>query len=406
MLSNSRRRNRGILLAGVVALALSATSCSGGAFSATSGGAQDTDPIKIGMLLSTSGVYAPIAEDMLAGFELYLEENNNKMGGREVELIVEDDEATPAVGLQRANKLIEEDGIDFGTGIISSAVALQVAGAFEEAETPLVISNAIADALTGEAKSEYVFRTSFSSYQASYPVGRWLAENVDGSLYLAAPDYAAGHQLADGVRAGYTEAGGEIAGEVFPAFKETQDYQPYLSQIAGSGAASTYAFFAGSEAANFVKQYDQFGVKDKIDLYGLSLTTPEVLEAQGDSAEGVYNVLPYSWTLDTPRNLKFVEGYRAKTNRNPSFYAAHSYDAAQLIAQAVEAADGNVTDGTALAASMGGVTIDSPRGSLSIDAENHGTVQQMYIARMEHIDGELSPVVVAELGTFEEQPKK
>jgi branched-chain amino acid transport system substrate-binding protein len=323
-----------------------------------------------------------------------------------VELIVEDTEATPEVGLRKANKLLEEDDVDFGTGIVSSAVALQIAGAFEEAETPLVISNAISNALTGAAKSEFVFRTSFSSYQASYPVGRWLAEKVEGSLHLAAPDYAAGHELADGVRAGYVEAGGEIAGEVFPAFKDTQDYQPYLSQIAASGAASTYAFFAGSEAANFVKQYDQFGLKKNIGLYGVSLTTPEVLEAQGASAEGVYNVQPYSWTLDTPRNKKFVEAYRAKTDRNPSFYAAHSFDAAQLIAQAVEAADGDVTDGAALAASMEGATIDSPRGSLSIDADNHGTIQQMYIARMEYVDGELAPVVVAELGTTGEQPKK
>jgi len=408
MTQKIRRSSRGAALVGVLAAtALGLSACAGGAMSAV-GGDQASGPIKIGLLLPTSGVYAPISADMKAGFELYLEENGGKMGGRDVELIIEDTEATPEVGLRKAKKLLEEDNVDFGTGIVSSSVALQVASVFEESETPLVVSNAFAGAVTGEAKSDFVFRTSQSSHQLSYPVGKWIKDQIgDESLFLTASDYTAGHELVDGVRAGFLEAGGKIAGEAFPPFQKTQDYQPYLSQITASNAAASYAFYAGAEAVNFVKQYDQFGLKDKVKLIGQgSVTTPDVLPAQGDSAEGVLAVLPYAWTLDSPRNKEFVTAYRAKTDRPPSFYALFSYDAAQLIGQAVEKANGNVSDGASVAASMEGAKIDSPRGPLTIDPENHGTVQQIYIARIEKVEGELAPVVIAELGEFGEQPKK
>lgn len=391
------------ILAGALTLVLTTAACEGGALQG--GGGEQTGPIKIGMLLPTSGVYAPLSADMKAGFELYLEENGGKMGGRDVEVIIEDTEATPEVGLRKANKLLQEDEVDFGTGIVSSSVALQVAGTFEQAQVPLVVSNAVANAITGASKSEYVFRTAQSSHQLSYPVGRWVSDKFDKApLFLTASDYAAGHELVDGVRAGYTEAGGTIAGEAFPPFQKTQDYQPYISQVASSGAKATYAFFAGAEAVNYVKQYDQFGLKGKVPLIGPgSMTTSDVLPAQGASAEGVHTVLPYTWTMDNARNKEFVEGYKAKTGRTPSYFSLFSYDAAQLIAKAVESKDGDVSDGAAMAAAMEGAEIDSPRGSLTIDAETHGTVQEMYVARIENVNGELAPVIVDELGSFGEQ---
>jgi branched-chain amino acid transport system substrate-binding protein len=399
--------SRNAAAAAALLLALTTTACSGSTLGSSGAASGSTESLKIGLLLPTSGVYAPISDDMKAGFELYLDQHDGKIAGKKVELIVEDTEATPDVGLRKANKLIQEDKIDFGTGIVSSGVALQVAGAFENAKVPLVVSNAIANAITGKSKSQYVFRTSQSSHQLSYPVGKWISEELDKApLFLTASDYAAGHELVDGVREGYKEAGGTIAGEAFPAFGKTQDYQPYISQVKSSGAKATYSFFAGAESVNFVKQYDQFGLHGNIPLIGPgSLTTADVLGAQGASAKGVYSVLPYAWTLDSPTNKAFVEAYKAKTNRVPSYFSVFSYDAAQLIAKAAEANADKLDDGAALAASMEGAKIDSPRGSLTIDPKTHGTVQQMYVARIDEVNGELAPVVVSKLGEFGEQPK-
>lgn len=392
--------------AGAIALSLGLGACSGGAIN-TGGGGADEGPIKIGLLLPLSGILSSSAEDMLAAFEVYLAENDNKMGGREVELIVEDTEALPDVGLRKANKLILEDEVDVATGVVSSAVALQIAPVFADAEIPLIISNAVANAITGDAGSEFVFRTAQSSYQLGYPAGGWIMDEYgDVPLFLMAPDYSAGHEILAGVREGFTEAGGTIAGEATPPFQSTQDYQPFLSQARSSGAEVIYAFFAAGEAATFITQYDAFGLKDEIPVVGPgSLTSPDVAEAQGTSAEGAYAILPYTWTMDTARNAEFVESYEGQTGRKPSYYGVFSYDAAQLIALAVEANNGDVSDGAALAASMEGAEIDSPRGKFTIDAENHGTVQNFYATQMQMYEGELAPVVVADLGTFGEQPE-
>lgn len=395
-----------VLAAGAMALALLLSACSGGALDA-GGGGEDDGPIKIGLMLPLSGILSSSAEDMQAAFELYLEENDNQIGGREVELIVEDTEALPDVGLRVANKLILEDEVDVAAGIVSSAVALQVAPAFADAEIPLVVSNAVADAITGEAGSEFVFRTAQSSYQLGLPAGQWLWDEFgDVPLFLMAPDYSAGEEILAGVEEGFTEAGGTIAGKVLPPFQTTQDYQPFLSQARSSGADVIYAFFAAGEAATFVQQYEDFGLKGQIPLVGPgSLTSPDVAEAQGTSAEGAYAILPYTWTMDTERNNAFVESYEESTGRKPSYYGVFSYDSAQLIAHAVEATDGDVSDGAALAAAMEGAEIDSPRGALTIDPDNHGTVQTFYATQMRMQEGELAPVVVADLGVFGEQPE-
>ena len=392
--------------AGILAIALGATGCSDGALKAGGEQPEQSGPVKIGMLLPTSGVYAPIAAEMKAGFELFLDENDGKLGGRDVKVIVEDTEATPEIGLRKAQKLLQEDDIDFGTGVVNSSVALQINRAFTQAQVPLVISNAFADEITGKARSQFVFRTAQSIYQFSYPVGKWINDELEGPLYLIASDYVAGHGVADGVRAGFEDAGGTVVGESFPPFQRTEDYQPYLSEIKSSGAKTTFAFFAGGEAVNFVRQYQQFGLKGMIPLIGPGSTTgSDVIAAEGASAEGAYTVLPYAWTIDTPRNKQFVTAYKAKVGVEPSYYALFAYDAAQLIGLAIQDAKGDVSNGARLATAMEGAKIDSPRGSLTIDEKTHGTIQEMYVARIEKVNGKLTPVILKDLGSFGEQPE-
>ena len=392
--------------AGILAMALGATGCSDGALKAGGEQPEQSGPVKIGMLLPTSGVYAPIAAEMKAGFELFLDENHGKLGGRDVDVIVEDTEATPEIGLRKAQKLLQEDDIDFGTGVVNSSVALQINSVFTEAQVPLVISNAFADEITGKARSQFVFRTAQSIHQFSYPVGQWIKDELGGPLYLIASDYVAGHGVADGVRAGFEDAGGTVVAESFPPFQQTEDYQPYLSKIKSSGAKTTFGFFAGGEAVNFVKQYQQFGLKDMIPLIGPGSTTgSDVIAAQGASAEGAYTVLPYAWTIDTPRNKQFVKAYKAKVGVEPSYYALFAYDAAQLIGLAIQNVKGDVSNGARLATAMEGAKIDSPRGSLTIDKKTHGTIQEMYVARIKMVNGELTPVILKDLGSFGEQPE-
>lgn len=394
------QRHKPVTLVAGLTAGLLLTACGGGGNSlgggepdsGTAGGGDEAAPVTVGLLVPTSGVYAPLGEDMRQGFELYLEQNGGELGGHPVELEVVDEGETPDTGVPGAQRLIQED-VNAVVGIVNSATALGVRDAFEEAEVPLVIANAGADAITGERASDYVWRTSFANGDVAAALGAYAAENCE-SVFLAAADYAAGKEATAGFERTFTEAGGTIAGSVFPPFGTTTNYQPFLAQIQQSGADCVYTFFAGAEAVAFTQQYAQFGLKDSIQLYSSGfLTEGGVLQAAGEAATGVETSLHYTDQLDTPRNTEFVEAYREAYDEAPTVYAVQAYDAAQALDQAFE----NGIEGPEVVEGLQGIdTIDSPRGEFGFD-EGHGPDQTYYLRRVEQGEGGLVNVVVQEL---------
>ena len=384
----------GGLAAGVLLTACGGSGSLGGEDEGTGSGGDDSSPVTVGLLVPTSGVYAPLGEDMKQGFELYLEQNDNELGGHPVELEVVDEGETPDTGVPGAQRLIQQE-VNAVVGIVNSATALGVRDSFEEAQIPLVIANAGADAITGERKSDYVWRTSFSNGDVAAALGPHAAENCT-SVFLAAADYAAGKEATAGFQKTFTEAGGKVAGSVFPPFGTTTNYQPFLAQIQQSGADCVYTFFAGAEAVAFTQQYAQFGLNKSIQLYSSGfLTEGGVLGAAGEAATGVETSLHYTDQIDSPRNAEFVEAYRAAYDEAPTVYAVQAYDAAQALDQAFE----NGTDGPEVVEGLQGIdSVDSPRGEFGF-TDGHGPDQTYYLRRVEKKDGGLVNVVVKELTT-------
>jgi len=374
------------------------TACGGGGSlggeetDAGSAGGDEAAPVTVGLLVPTSGVYAPLGEDMQQGFELYLEQNGGELGGHPAELEVVDEGETPDSGVPGAQRLIQQD-VNAVVGIVNSATALGVRDAFEEAQVPLIIANAGANAITGERASDYVWRTSFANGEVAAALGEHAAENCD-SVFLAAADYAAGKEATAGFEQTFTAAGGTVAGSVFPPFGTTTNYQPFLAQIQQSGADCVYTFFAGAEAVAFTQQYAQFGLKDSIQLYSSGfLTEGGVLQAAGEAATGVETSLHYTDQLDSERNTQFVQAYREAYDEAPTVYAVQAYDAAQALDQAFE----NGVEGPQVVEGLQGIdTIDSPRGEFGF-SEGHGPEQTYYLRRVEQGEGGLVNVVVDEL---------
>jgi branched-chain amino acid transport system substrate-binding protein len=356
------------------------------------GGGDDSSPVDVGLLVPTSGVYAPLGEDMQQGFELYLDQNEGQLGGREVNLQVVDEGETPDTGVPGAQRLIQQ-GVSAVVGIVNSATALGVRDAFEEAEIPLIIANAGANDITGARSSDYVWRTSFSNGEVAAALGPYAAENCE-SVFLAAADYAAGREATAGFEGTFTEAGGTVAGSVFPPFGTTTNYQPFLAQIQQSGADCVYTFFAGAEAVAFTQQYAQFGLNQTTQLYSSGfLTEGGVLTAAGEAAAGVETSLHYSDQLDSERNQQFVEAYRAAYDEAPTVYAVQAYDAAQALDQAFETG----VSGSEVVEGLQGIdSIDSPRGEFSF-GEGNGPEQTYYLRRVEQGEGGLVNTVVQEL---------
>lgn len=422
-MSGSKRR----LLAIGVALLMLLAACSGSAVSegggdSAEGGSEpaaggDTEaaagdgseatgePITVGLLIPTSGVYSLLGEDMGQGFELYLEQNGGTLGGRPVETVEADEGETAESGVRAAQRLVDEEQVDTVVGIVSSAVALGVRDLFDERQIPLILANAGADALTGERASDYIFRTSFSNRQPNFAMGRYLAEQGVEDLFIIAPDYAAGREQAGGAREAYEAGGGTVVGEAFPPFTTTQDYQPFLQQIRDSGAQAVHAFFSGGEAITFVQQYQQFGLKDQIPLYGPGfLTDTTVLPAQGPAAEGVQTALHYAPALDNPRNTEFAPAYEEAYGEPPTQYAVAAYDAAQLLDAALADFEGAISDDPeGFVSALEGVgEIDSPRGAFSL-SESHNPEQPFYLLEVQAGDGgEFTNAVLEELGPVED----
>lgn len=368
------------------------------------GGGGSEEPLKVGLLVPTSGVYAALGEDMRNGFELYLDNNDLSLGGRRVELIVEDEGETPEGALRKAQKLVRQDRVALVTGVVSSASALSMRDLFEEEEVPLIIANAGADDLTGAAKSPFVFRTSFTNSQVSLPLGAWVYENVaQSNVFVTAPDYAAGAEAVGGFRESFEGAGGEVVGESFPPFGTTDDYQPFLSDIERSGAEAVFAFYAGGEAITFVTQYAQFGLKDSIPLVGSGFLTDEgVLPAEKDAALGIRTSLHYAPRLDNATNQEFVAAYQEAFGEPPTVYAVQQYDAAQLIDRAVGDLDGDTSDVDAFTEAMANVgTIDSPRGEFEMDPDSHNPIQPMYLREVQEVEGDLVNEPIENLGQTE-----
>jgi len=390
----SARYPRRLTLAGAAALlTASLAACGGNSLSGDS--AESSDAVKVGLVVPASGVYEPLGTDMTNGFQLYLDQHDGQLGGKDVEVVKADEGEGPDTGVPAVNKVITQDQVSAVVGIVNSATALGVKDQATQAKVPLIIANAGANDVADG--SEYVWRTSFSNGAIGASLGEEVAAEVgDGSVYVMAADYAAGEEFAAGFTETFEAAGGTIAGESFTPFGTTSDWQPFLTKAQNSGAAAVFAFYAGAEAVNFVKQYDSFGLSGKLPLYGPGfLTEGGVLAAQGASAEGVRTSLHYSNLLDTEENAAFVEDYEAAFDAAPTVYAVQAYDAAQVLDLALEGADG--VTGEAIAAALADVgEVDSPRGAWSFD-DTHSPEQPYFLREVQAADGGLGNVVIDQL---------
>jgi branched-chain amino acid transport system substrate-binding protein len=354
-----------------------------------------SDSVKIGLLIPQSGGYAPLGTDISRGFQLYLDAHGGRLGNRKVTVVTADEGAGPDTGVPAGQKLIQQSQVAVAVGVVNSSTALGLIQPFNEAKVPLVIANAGADALTGAKASAYVWRTSFSNGDVGASMGAYVANRVaSGSVYVIAPDYAAGHEQIAGFRKTFEAAGGKIAGADYPPFGTTSNYQPYLARIKRSAASAVFCFFSGAEAVSFVRQSQQFGLADAMPLYATGfLTEGGVLRAEGSAAVGIRTGLHYSTELDTPTNRAFVAAYTSRYRASPTVFAVAAYDAARVLDQALV----NATSGRQIVAALDRLgEIDSPRGAWRF-SPTHNPVQRYYLREVRAQDGTLVNAILRTL---------
>ncbi len=372
----------------------------------TLGTAGAAEPIKIGVVLPYSSVYATIGNDITDAMRLAFDELGGKVAGREIVLIKEDSEVKPNVGLAKAKKLVHQAKVDLLVGPVASHVAGAMAQFVNQAKIPLLIPNAGNNLLTGEQCSPFVLRTSFSNDQFVRIMGPWLKKKGYNTAFLMASDYAAGHQMMDGFKKSFVEAGGKVVGEAFPPLRTTKDYAPYLAKVKAAKPDTLFVFFAGGPAIQFVKQYDAFGLKKDIQLSGAGwLTSPLFLPAQGDAAAGFIGSLNYIPSIDTPTSKAFQTNFKAKTGRVGSEFAAQGYDTARLIFEALKQIGGKTDDKMAFIEAMHSVKITGTRGSLRIDRKTNNIIQDMYIFETKKMGGKVGYNILDTIKAVQDAPK-
>ena len=345
------------------------------ALTATSAMAQQKT-IKIGFVSTFSGPPAAIGNDMRNSFELALDHMGRQMGGVPVEVIYEDDAFKPDIGKQKTEKLIESDKVDFITGYIWSNVLLASVKPALDSKTFLISANAGPHQLAGENCSPYFFSTSWQNDQTPQAVGLYMNQKDVKSVFLIGPNYAAGKDMLAGVASTFK---GKVVGQELTKWPDQLDFSAELAKARDAKPDAIFVFYPGAAGAQFLNQYSQAGLKGQIPLYTAFTIDELTLPRQKDNALGVPGA--QEWVNDLPNeaNKKFVADYRKKhPGLSPTFYGAQSYDAANLIASAVAATKGNLSDKAAVQKALEKADFKSVRGNFKY-GNNHFPIQNFYL---------------------------
>src|SRR2546422_7242512 len=199
----------------------------------SSASAEAADPIRIGVVTPLSGTYAQIGKQVRWGAELAAKEINAAGGvlGRSLELLFEDEEANPPVAVRKAEKLLQQDKVDFLTGTVNSGSTLAVGQVAERNDRILVTTVSYAPSITGAQCSPNVFRVKANAFMQSNALRAWLTKNVAGKRYFfIGPDYEMGRSTVAAFQDDIKRHGGSEVGVMFPPLG-AKDFSTYLGQI-------------------------------------------------------------------------------------------------------------------------------------------------------------------------------
>ncbi|HEV8307604.1 MAG TPA: ABC transporter substrate-binding protein [Methylomirabilota bacterium] len=351
-------------------------------------------PIKVGFLVPTTGPLSANGKDMINGLQLFLEEQGNRLAGREVKLLIEDDEGKPATGLTKARGLVEEQAVHLVTGPLSAAVGYAVAPYIDSKKVPAIFPIVSAEDITQRKRSPYIVRTGWSSAQPSHPFGKWVYDNLGyKKIAMIGYDFAFGWEVAGGFQRTFEEAGGQVVQKLWPPLG-TADFGPYLAQLRRDVDA-IYAVFSGADALRFAKQFNDVGLKGRFPLVGGGTFTDEhVLRTMGDEALGIVTALHYSAALATPANRKFAQAYEAKFKQIPSYYSEGTYVAGIALKAALEATGGDIENVDKFLSALRKVDLsDAPRGPMRFD-DFGNPIQNVYVRKVERVGGRLQNTVI------------
>jgi branched-chain amino acid transport system substrate-binding protein len=332
------------------------------------------DKVKIGFVSTLSGPAAALGTAVLDGFNLVLKKNGGKLGGVPVEVLVQDDQGKPDVARQIGEKFIKKDKVDFVTGVIFQNIMAAVDQATFASQTFLISPNSGPSYLAGERCNPYFFAVSWISDSYAEAAGHLVTEKGHKSAYLIAPNYPGGKDVVAGFKRYYK---GKVADEAYVKMGEL-DFATELAQIRASKPEAVFMFLPGGSGINFIKQWNQSGLKGQIPLYATGWNfDQDTLTVLGETTLGNQHAAHWNTDLDNAPNKEFVAAFEKEYKHLPSVYSSQGYDTALLIDAAVRDTKGKLGDKVALRKALEAANFKSVRGDFKFN-RNHYPVQKYY----------------------------
>jgi branched-chain amino acid transport system substrate-binding protein len=370
----------------VVAVALAA-----GALVSPAAMAQDT--VKIGAVLPLTGGLAPVGKQVQAGAQLYIAQHGTSVAGKKIDLIIKDDASVADNSKRLAQELIVNDKV----AVVMSALtpsAMAIGPLSTQSKTANVV---VVSGTSGviNPNNPYMVRTSFTLGQQSAIVGEWAAKNGSKKVVIVQSDWAPGAEAAAVFKDAFTKAGGEVL-DTIKVPLANPDFSPFLQRARDLGPDTLFVFVPAGQAGTFAKQFAERG----LDKAGIKLIGPgdivddNDLPGMGDSMLGVVTAGIYSAARDSKMNKEYVAAFEKANNMRPNFISLGGYDGTHLIYEALKKTGGK-TDGEALVNAMKGMKWESPRGPISIDPDTRDIVQNVYMTKVEKVNGQLYAIPFA-----------
>jgi branched-chain amino acid transport system substrate-binding protein len=344
-------------------------------------------PLKIGCSLPLTGAgFTAVGKELTGALKVYMQQHGDSVAGRKVELIIRDDGGVGDNARRIVQEMIVNDQVDI-VGIGVTPCALAIAQLVTEAKKATVVMSSGASITT--AKSPYFVRAGFIIAPQSWVLAEWAIKNGSKRVVTLVNEWAPGNEAENAFKTRFTQVGGEVV-ESLRVPLASPDFAPPLQRIADLKPDTAFIYFPGPLAPVFTRQFSEKGLgQSGIKIIGPGdLTDDDSLNNAGDQMIGLITAGPYSAAHDSALNKTYVSDFLKTNGERPDFASLGAYDGLHLVYEALKKTGGNA-DGETLVGAMKGMAWESPRGPVSLDAGTRDIVSNIYIRKVEKIDGQL-----------------
>ncbi|MFD2850407.1 ABC transporter substrate-binding protein [Eoetvoesiella caeni] len=351
-----------------------------------------------------TGPFASTGRQIDAGTRVYMAQHGDSVDGRKIEIILKDDGGVAANSKKIAQELIVNDKVNVIAGFGLTPITLAVAPIATQSKTPMVVMAAQTQSVTDA--SPYIVRSSGTIPQVTAGVAQWATKNGFNKVVTLVPDYAPGYESETALKKYFGGSGGTIIEEIRVPMRNP-DFAPFLQKVRDLKPDGLFVMLPSGPGAALLKQYGQRGLEDAgIRLIGHgAITDDDNLNEAGDASMGVVTSDYYSTAHPSELNKKFVADYKKiDPTARPNFFGVAGYDGMHLIYAALKKTDGK-GNGDQLLEAMKGLSFESPRGPVTLDPDTRDFIQNIYLRKVEKVDGVLYNVefdVVENVNAFGE----